>query len=144
MTDPILVLCMKWGTLYGAADVNRLAAQVRRNLARPHRFICFTDDAAGLDAGVEPLPLPELGLPPEPSQTFSRAQVVSDARSVVPLTATTHGELAGKLAELGWSSPHSSAPESPVDTLKVWPCDAAIWNIALLACMEPSPPWLAS
>lgn len=64
MTDPVLILCMKWGTLYDAQDVNRLAAGVRRNLHRPHRFICFTDDAAGLDAGIEALPLPELGLPP--------------------------------------------------------------------------------
>lgn len=63
MTDPVLILTMKWGTLYRAADVNRLAAQVRRHLPRPHRFICFTDDAAGLEPGVEAMPLPELGLP---------------------------------------------------------------------------------
>lgn len=61
--QPVLILTMKWGTLYSAADVNRLAAQVRRHLTRPHRFICFTDDAAGLGSGVEALPLPELGLP---------------------------------------------------------------------------------
>ena len=64
MTQPVLILTMKWGTLYGAEDVNRLYRQVRRHLARPHRFICFTDDAAGLAPGVEALPLPELGLPP--------------------------------------------------------------------------------
>ena len=63
MTDPVLILTMKWGTLYGTADVNRLARQVRRHLARPHRFICFTDDATGIGKGVETLPLPELGLP---------------------------------------------------------------------------------
>ncbi|MDN3710885.1 hypothetical protein QWZ10_01925 [Paracoccus cavernae] len=61
--DPVLVICIKWGTLYGADDVNRLAAGVRRHLARPHRFICFTDDALGLDAGIEAMALPELGLP---------------------------------------------------------------------------------
>ncbi|WP_231964686.1 hypothetical protein [Paracoccus aminovorans] len=43
--------------------MNRLFRQVRRHLARPHRFVCFTDDAQGLDPGVEALPLPELGLP---------------------------------------------------------------------------------
>lgn len=64
MTQPVLILTMKWGTLYGAEDVNRLYRQVRRHLARPHRFICFTDDSAGIDPGVEALPLPELGLPP--------------------------------------------------------------------------------
>lgn len=60
---PLLILTMKWGTLYSAADVNRLHRQVRRHLARPHRFICFTDDAQGLEPGIEALPLPELGLP---------------------------------------------------------------------------------
>lgn len=64
MDDGLKILTMKWGTLYSAQDVNRLAAQVARHLDRPHRFICFTDDPAGLDARVEPLPLPELGLPP--------------------------------------------------------------------------------
>ena len=63
MTDPLLILTMKWGTLYSSADVNRLAAQVRRHLDRPHRVICFTDDASGLDPRIEALPLPELGLP---------------------------------------------------------------------------------
>jgi len=61
--EAVNILCMKWGTLYGAQDVNRLFAQVRRNLPRPHRFICFTDDAQGIDPGVECLPLPEMGLP---------------------------------------------------------------------------------
>lgn len=69
MADPVLILSMKWGTLYDAQDVNRLAAGVRRNLHRPHRFICFTDDASGLDAGIEALPLPELGLPPGNTDT---------------------------------------------------------------------------
>ncbi|WP_299360267.1 hypothetical protein [uncultured Paracoccus sp.] len=61
MADPVLILTMKWGTLYGAEDVNRLARQVRRNLSRPYRFICFTDDSTGIGEGVEPLPLPDLG-----------------------------------------------------------------------------------
>lgn len=65
----ILILTMKWGTLYSAADVNRLAAQVHLHLNRPHRFICFTDDAKGLAPGIEALPLPELGLPSGNSDT---------------------------------------------------------------------------
>lgn len=64
MTEPVLILTMKWGTLYGAEDVNRLARQVRRHLGRPYRFVCFTDDGEGIGEGVEVLPLPELGLPP--------------------------------------------------------------------------------
>jgi hypothetical protein len=57
------VLCMKWGTLYGAEYVNNLYRGVKRHLKRPHRFVCFTDNTAGLDEGVETFPLPELGLP---------------------------------------------------------------------------------
>lgn len=64
MTAPVLILTMKWGTLYGADYVNNLFHGVRRHLSRPHRFICFTDDAAGLSPGIEALPLPDLGLPP--------------------------------------------------------------------------------
>lgn len=63
MTDRVTILCMKWGSLYGADDVNRLFRQVRRHLSRPHRFVCFTDDGEGIDPGVEIMPLPELGLP---------------------------------------------------------------------------------
>lgn len=66
---PLLILTMKWGTLYSAADVNRLAAQVRRHLGRPHRFICFTDNAEGLARGIEAMPLPQLGLPAGSSDT---------------------------------------------------------------------------
>ncbi|KGJ15560.1 hypothetical protein [Paracoccus sanguinis] len=69
MTEPVLILCMKWGTLYGARDVNALARGVARHLARPHRIICFTDDATGLDPGIEARPLPALDLPPGSGDT---------------------------------------------------------------------------
>ena len=52
-TDPRCVLCLKWGTLYDAACVNRLYQGVRRFLRGPFRFICFTDDAHGLCPEVE-------------------------------------------------------------------------------------------
>jgi hypothetical protein len=64
MASPVNVICMKWGRLYGPDYVNNLRRGVRRHLARPHRFVCFTDDGTGLDDDVEVLPLPELGLPP--------------------------------------------------------------------------------
>ncbi len=63
MPATVSVLCMKWGSMYGAEYVNRLRAGVRRNLARPHRFVCFTDDASGLAPDIEVRPLPTLGLP---------------------------------------------------------------------------------
>ncbi|RJL18350.1 hypothetical protein [Paracoccus siganidrum] len=60
---PVNILCMKWGTLYTAQDVNNLFHGVRRNLARPFRFVCFTDDARDLDPQITSMPLPDLGLP---------------------------------------------------------------------------------
>lgn len=63
MGDNINILTMKWGSLYNAEDVNCLYRQVSRHLTLPHRFICFTDDVAGLDDGITALPLPDLDLP---------------------------------------------------------------------------------
>jgi hypothetical protein len=65
MSESVNVICMKWGSLYGPDYVNRLASMVRRHLSRPHRFVCFTDDAAGLDPGIETAALPEIRIPPE-------------------------------------------------------------------------------
>ena len=63
--QPLLVLCMKWGKSYGPEYVNRLKNGVARYLSYPHRFICFTDDATGIDSDVEIFALPDLGLPPQ-------------------------------------------------------------------------------
>jgi hypothetical protein len=58
-----VVLCMKWGTKYGAEYVNRLYAMVHRHLRGPFRFVCLTDSPHGLRREVECLPIPELALP---------------------------------------------------------------------------------
>lgn len=60
------VVCMKWGSKYGPEYVNILRKMVRRNLSLDHRFVCFTDDALGLDADIEVLPLPVCRLPHRP------------------------------------------------------------------------------
>ena len=60
------VICIKWGTKFGPEYVNRLHNMVEKNLTIPHRFVCFTDNAEGLDENIEVRPLPELnddGLP---------------------------------------------------------------------------------
>jgi hypothetical protein len=57
------LICMKWGEKYGPHYVNRLRSMVARHLPFPHRFVCFTDDAKGLDPGIEVFPLPEVELP---------------------------------------------------------------------------------
>lgn len=60
---PVNVICMKWGTLYGPEYVNNLQRGVKKYLKRPHRFVCFTDDARGLNDEIECQPLPQLELP---------------------------------------------------------------------------------
>lgn len=63
MSDVQTVICMRWGTRYGADFVNRLHRMVRRNTQRPLRFVCFTDNDQGYDEGVEAQPLPPIDLP---------------------------------------------------------------------------------
>jgi hypothetical protein len=53
------VMCIKWGTKYPSSYVNRLHRGVQRWLGREFRFLCFTDDAEGIDAGIEVHPLPQ-------------------------------------------------------------------------------------
>lgn len=53
-------VCMRWGTKYPAAYVNRLHRAVRRSTPGDHRFYCVTDDAAGLEPGIQALPIPAL------------------------------------------------------------------------------------
>lgn len=57
------IVCMKWGTLYASDYVNRLYNMVSRNITPPFRFVCFTDDAAGIDPRVEILPCPTIQAP---------------------------------------------------------------------------------
>ncbi len=56
---PCVVMCMKWGGLYGPDYVNVLHRAVRAQLDRPFRFVCLTDDGAGLDAEVEVFDIPD-------------------------------------------------------------------------------------
>ena len=53
------VICIKWGTKFGADYVNRLHKMVEKNLSIPHRFVCFTDNSEGFDEGIEVRDLPE-------------------------------------------------------------------------------------
>ena len=56
------VVTFKWATpgyraTFTARHVNTLRRMVARHYAKPHRFICITDDAIGLDEGIEVVPL---------------------------------------------------------------------------------------
>ncbi|CAM9942893.1 unnamed protein product [Ectocarpus sp. 12 AP-2014] len=55
----VTVVCIRWGPKYGPEYVERLAAGVRRNLRRDHRFVCYTDDVEALSEmpGVVARPL---------------------------------------------------------------------------------------
>ena len=46
----------------GSEYANKLSRAVRRNLSLPYRFICFTDDDAGLLPDIVARPLPHPGL----------------------------------------------------------------------------------
>jgi hypothetical protein len=56
---PLTVVCWKWAPAPGyrsqftAEHVNVLRRMVARNYPKPHRFVCITDDAAGLDPEVD-------------------------------------------------------------------------------------------
>jgi hypothetical protein len=62
-----LILCMKWGTVYGPDYVNILYAMVARNITGPFKVVCFTDDTTGIRDEVMCRPLPSLGceIPPD-------------------------------------------------------------------------------
>jgi len=73
------IICMKWGTKYGAKDVNILAGMVRRNMTRPYRFVCFTDDRDGLHPVIEVRPLPELELPGQlPERGWNKLTILGE------------------------------------------------------------------
>jgi len=59
-TETLNFACMKWGTLYTAEDVNILYRRVKKNTSAPIRFVCYTENADGIDPGIEAYPIPEL------------------------------------------------------------------------------------
>lgn len=54
-SEPLTVVCLKWGEKYGTDYVNKLSAMVRRNLTLPYRFVCMTDNPRGLNCETAPL-----------------------------------------------------------------------------------------
>ena len=62
------VVCMKWGTKYDCEYVNKIYRMCMRNTTVKFRFICYTDDASGIDENVEIKPLPEMNLPSGPER----------------------------------------------------------------------------
>lgn len=56
-SQPINVVCLKWGTKYGADYVNKLYSAVKRNTTLPFKFHCFTEDTSGIRHEVKCHPL---------------------------------------------------------------------------------------
>jgi hypothetical protein len=59
---PLSFVTWKWAppkgyrSTFGPETVNTLCRMVARHYAAPHRFLCVTDDPAGLDSAVEVVP----------------------------------------------------------------------------------------
>lgn len=54
------VVCINWGTKYGAPYINRLYAMVARNITPPFRFVAFTDTREQVRDEVECFDLPPI------------------------------------------------------------------------------------
>lgn len=54
------VICINWGTKYGAPYINRLYGMVARNITPPFTFTCFTDSREGIRPEVRCFDLPPL------------------------------------------------------------------------------------
>jgi len=59
------VICMKWGTRYGADFVNRLEAAIQRNTNRETQLVCLTDNPSGVNDTVRCEAIPDINLPDE-------------------------------------------------------------------------------
>jgi hypothetical protein len=59
----LTIVTWLWGTKYGAQDVLKLQAGLRRHLKEPHRFLCLTERGRKIKApGVEFRPIADPGL----------------------------------------------------------------------------------
>ncbi|MFP5077722.1 glycosyl transferase [Rhizobium sp. YIM 134829] len=63
------VICINWGTKYGAKFINRLYAMVARNITPPFSFTCFTDTREGLNPNILCEDLPPLEVAAMPVNT---------------------------------------------------------------------------
>lgn len=65
MNERTTIVTMKWGRLFGPDYVNVLYRACRAAASLPFDFVCFTEDAEGLDPDVIVKPLPDIPLEPE-------------------------------------------------------------------------------
>lgn len=48
----INIVCLKWGVKFGPEYVNKLYNSISRNISKPFKFHCFTDNSAELNSNV--------------------------------------------------------------------------------------------
>jgi hypothetical protein len=74
---------MKWGHKYSAEYVNVLCRMVRRHCRSEHRFACITDDARGIERGIDILPLTAHPLPRRPdTEAWRKLQLFDPANGL--------------------------------------------------------------
>lgn len=130
----ISVVTFKWKptpgyrSLFGADQVNTMRSMIARNYPDPHRFICVTDDAQGIDPRVEVVPLwDDHASIPNPSfrggpscyrrlKVFSRdiGAVLGDRFVCIDLDVVITGSLRGLFNRtesfIGWRNPNPMWP----------------------------------
>jgi len=62
---------MKWGDKYSPDYVNNLYHMVNRNYSKRFKFFCYTDDASGLEKGIQVRAIPDIK-PLHPKHWFGR------------------------------------------------------------------------
>ncbi len=71
------VICISWGTKYGAPFINRLYAMVARNITPPFTFTCFTDSRDNLRPEIlcEDLPPLDVEMPTNTKGIWPKARL---------------------------------------------------------------------
>ena len=82
------VVCLKWGNdPYSTEWVNRLYRGVKRHLAPPFNFVCFTDEYNGLESSIEARDIKALTFAPELSGIWWKLSVMHpDAKFTRPVS----------------------------------------------------------
>ena len=83
------IICMKWGTLYGAEYVNRLYAMANKHISGEFRFVCLTDNSNGLDEKIECYDCPTINLPmPQAKQGWRKLTLYRNSKHLFGLKGT--------------------------------------------------------
>ena len=131
MSDSLRVICVRWGTKFGANYVNALRAGVKRHLTIPHTFEC-AEMELGLPGFWNKLGLFRPGFITGPTLYLDLDVVVIDsldwaleAAKAAPISMPwVHGKY-------GTYTPHAAVMTfSGEDVSKAWPPSAALMEVS--------------